>query len=135
MKKEMESRRLWKVKCETVGRKKHFNGHTVIVVQSLSRVQLYVTPWSTVFQASLSLIISQGLLKLMSTELVMPSNHLILCSPLLLLSSIFPGIRVFSSESALCIRCPKTMLLNLKSGGVPVSKIPSTCLDNWDPIS
>ena len=58
-------------------------------------------------QASLSFTISQSLLKLMSTELVMPSNHLILCQPLLLLPSVFPNIRVFSSESLLCIRWPK----------------------------
>ena len=63
-----------------------------------------VTPWTTARQAFLALTVSQNLLKLMSTESVMPSNHLILCHPLLLLPSIFPSIRVFSSESALCIR-------------------------------
>ena len=66
-----------------------------------------VTQWTGVFQASLSFIISQSLLKLMSIERVMPSNHLILCCPLLLPPSIFPSIRVFSSESALCIRWRK----------------------------
>ena len=75
-------------------------------VQSLSCVQLFVTPWTAVCQASLSITNSQSLLKLMSVELVMPSNHLILCRPLLL-PSIIPSIRVFSSESALCIRWPK----------------------------
>ena len=75
-------------------------------VQSLSRVQLFVTLWTTVYQASLSITNSQSLLKLMSIELVMPSNHLILCRPLLL-PSIFPSIRVFSNESGLCIRWPK----------------------------
>ena len=76
-------------------------------VQSLSHVWLTATPWTAAHQASLSITISQSLLKLMSIELVMPSNHLILCHPLLLLSSIFPSIRVFSNESALCIRWPK----------------------------
>ena len=69
------------------------------VFQSLSRVWLFVTPWTTVCQDSLSFTISQSLLKLMSTESVMPSNHLILCRPLLLLPSAFPSIRVFSEES------------------------------------
>ena len=76
-------------------------------VQSLSRVQLFVTPWIAARQASLSITNSQSLLKLMSIESVMPSNHLILCCPLLLLLSIFPNIKVFSSESALCIWWPK----------------------------
>ena len=75
-------------------------------VQSLSRVRLFGTPWTAARQASLSITNSQSLLKLMS-ELVMPSNHLILCHPLLLLSSIFPSIRVFSNESVLRIRWPK----------------------------
>ena len=70
-------------------------------VQLLSRVQLFVTPWTAVPQASLSITNSQSLLKLKSTGLVMPSNHLILCHPLLLLPSIFPSIRVFSNESVL----------------------------------
>ena len=65
------------------------------------------TPWTAARQVSLSITSSQSLLKLMSIELVMPSNHLILCCPLLLLPSIFPNIRVFSNESALCIRWPK----------------------------
>ena len=65
------------------------------------------TPWTVAHQASLSSTISWSLLKLMSIELVMPSIHLILCHHLLLLTSIFPSIRIFSNESALCIRCPK----------------------------
>ena len=73
-------------------------------VQSLSRVQLFATPWTAACQASLSITNSWSLPKLMSIESVMPSNHLILCCPLLLLPSIFPSIRVFSNESALCIR-------------------------------
>ena len=76
-------------------------------VQLLSHVQLVVTPWTAACQASLSTINSQSLLKLMSIESVMPSNHLILCHPLLLLPSIFPRIRAFSNESALHIRWPK----------------------------
>ena len=73
-------------------------------VQSLSRVWLFVTPSTAAHQASLSITNSQSLFKLMSIESVIPSNHLILCHPLLLLPSIFPSIRVFSNESALCIR-------------------------------
>ena len=78
-----------------------------MVVQLLSRVQLFATPWTAAHQASLSFTISQNLLKLMSIESVMPSNHFILCCPFLLLPSVFPSIRIFSSESALCIRWPK----------------------------
>ena len=78
-----------------------------VVVQSLSCLRPFVTPWTPARQASLSFTISQSLLKLMSIESVMPSKHLILCRPLLLLSSIFPSIRVFSSELALYIRWPK----------------------------
>ena len=76
-------------------------------VQLLSRVQLFATAWITACQASLSITNSQSLLKLMSIELVMPSSHLILCPPLLLLPPIPPIIRVFSNESALHIRWPK----------------------------
>ena len=80
--------------------------HQVAVLQSLGRACLLVTPWTVARQAPLSTL-SQSLLKFMSTELYMPSNHLILCRPLLLQPSIFPSIRVFSNESALCIRWPK----------------------------
>ena len=76
-------------------------------VQSLSCVRLFVTPWRAAHQASLSNTNSQSLLKLMSIELIMPQNHLILCRPLLFLRSIFPSIRVFSNDSALLIRWPK----------------------------
>ena len=79
----------------------------IVFVQSLSSAQLFVTPSTTTRQASLSFTISQNLLKLVSTESVMTSNHLILCHPFLLLPSIFPSIRVFSNESPLCIRQPK----------------------------
>ena len=76
-------------------------------VQLLSRVCLFVSPWTAGHQASLSITNSWSLLKLMSIESVMPSNHLILCHPLLLLPSIFPSTKVFSNESVLCIRWPK----------------------------
>ena len=81
--------------------------HLFSSVQSLSRVQLFATPWTAAHQAFLSITNFWSLPKLMSIELVMPSNHLILCRPLLLPPSIFPSIRVFSNESALCIRWPK----------------------------
>ena len=76
-------------------------------VQSLSHVRLFATPWTAACQVSLSITNSWSLLKLMSIESVMPSNHLIFCRPLLLLPSIFPSIRVFSNESILHIRWPK----------------------------
>ena len=80
---------------------------SVSSVQSLSHVRLFVTPWTAAHQASLSITNSRSSFKLMSIELVMPSNHLILCRPLLLLPSVFPSIRVFSNESVLHIRWPK----------------------------
>ena len=76
-------------------------------VQSLSRVQLFATPWTAAHQAPLSITNFRSLLKFMSIELVMPFNHFILCSPLFLPLSIFPSIRVFSNESVLSIRWPK----------------------------
>ena len=76
-------------------------------MQSLSRVQHIVTPWTAACQAYLSFTVSQSLLKLLSIESVMSSNHLVFCHPLLLLPLIFPSIRVFSKELALCIRWPK----------------------------
>jgi len=76
-------------------------------VQLLSHIWLFATPWTSARQASLSITNSRSLLKLMSIESVMPSNHLILCHPLLLLPSIFPSIRVFTNESVLHIRWPK----------------------------
>ena len=86
-------------------RQEYWSGYSS--VESLSHVQLFVTPWTTAHQASLSITNSQSLLKFMYIKSVMPSNHLILCCPLLLLPSIFPSIRVFSNESALRIRWPK----------------------------
>ena len=79
----------------------------VVVIQLLSPVQLFAMSWAAAFQAFLSFTISQSLLKLMSTESVVPFNHLFPCCPLLLLLSIFPSIRVFSSGSALHIKYPK----------------------------
>ena len=83
------------------------NKHLFSSVQSLSCVWLFATPWTAACQASLSITNSQSLLKLMCIKSVMPSNHLILCHPLLFPPSIFPSIRVFSSESVLHIRWPK----------------------------
>ena len=83
-------------------------------VQSLSHVQLFATPWITARQASLSITNSWSLFKLMSIELVMPSSHLILCRPLLLLPPIPPSVRVFSNESTLRIRWPKYWSFSLK---------------------
>ena len=103
---EMETQRkglwTWKWGKKEVGRVDRVMGKHIH-----SRVQLFATPWTTARQASLSITVSQSLLKFMSTESVIPSNHLILCCPLLLLPSIFLSIGVFSSESALRIRWPK----------------------------
>ena len=87
-----------------MGRSKHESSALFSSVQSLSCVQLFATPWTAARHASLSIPSSQSLLRLMSIKLEMPSKHLILCCPLLLLPSIFPSIRVFSSESVLRIR-------------------------------
>ena len=81
--------------------------HQFSSIQSLSRVRLFATPWTAACQASLSITNSWSLLKLTCIELVMPSNHVILCHPLLLLPSVLPSIRVFSNESVLHIRWPK----------------------------
>ena len=88
-------------------KKKDCKIYSVVLVQSLSCVQHFVTPWTVACQASLSFTISRSLLKLTSIELVMPSHYLIFCLPLLLLPSVFPSIRVFSNESALCLQWPK----------------------------
>ena len=93
-----------------------------LVVQSLSCVQLFATPWTTAHQASLSFTI-KSLFKFMSTESMIPSNHLILCHPLLLLPSIFPSIRVFSNESNLCIR-----QLNMCRGTEPTCHSGRSCV-------
>ena len=85
----------------------HVTSIVVAVAQSLSCFQIFVIPWTAACLESLSFTISQSLLKFMSVELVTPSNHLILCHPLLLLPSVFPSIRVFSNESALHIKWPR----------------------------
>ena len=87
----------------------------VVVVQLLCHVWLFATPWTAACQASQSFTISWSLLKLMSIESVMPSNHLVLCCPLLLLPAVLPTIRVFSNESVLCIRWLKYWSFNFSS--------------------
>ena len=102
-------------------------------VQSLSHVQLFVTPWTAACQAFLSITNAWSLLKLMSSESVMPSNHLILSRPLLLLSSIFPSIRVFSNESVLHIRWPKYWNFNFSiSSSNEYSRLISVKIDWFD---
>ena len=96
-------------------------------VQLLSRVGLFVTPWTTECRASLSITNSRSSPKLMSIESVMPSNHLILCCPLLLLSSIFPSIRVFSLESGLHIRWSKYWSFSFNIS-------PSVNAQDWSPL-
>ena len=91
-------------------------------VQSLSRVKLFATPWTAARQAYLSITNSRSSPKPTSTESVMPSSHLILCRPFLLLPSIFPSIRVFSNESALCIRWPKYWSFSVNI--IPSKEIP-----------
>ena len=100
-------------------------------VQLLSHVWLFVTPWTVARQASLSITNSQSLPKFMSIKLVMPSKHLILCRPLLLLPSIFPSTRVFSNESALCIRWPKYWSFSFNS--CPSNEHPGliSCRMDW----
>jgi len=88
-------------------------------VQSLSHVQLFATPWTAAHQASLSITNSWSLLKLMSIKSVMPSNHLILCRPLLLLPSVFPSIMVFSNESLLQIRWSKYWCFSFRLASYP----------------
>ena len=100
---------------------------SVSSVQSLSSVQLFVTPWTAARQASLSITNSQSLLKLLSIESVMPSNHLILSHPLLLLPSIVPSIRVFSNESVLRIRCPSI-------GASASASVPPMNIQDWFPL-
>ena len=101
---------------------------TFVVVQSLSHVWLFETPRTAVHEASLSFTISHSLLKLISIELMMPSNHFILCHPLLLLPSIFPNIRVFSYESALHIRWPKFWSFNFSFSINPPN------IQDWFPL-
>ena len=95
------------IKISTINSRDCQAGHQFSSVQSLSRVRLFVTPWTAALQVSLSVTNSRSLLRLTSIESVVPSNHLIFCRPLLLLPPIFPSIRVFSNESSLPIRWPK----------------------------
>ena len=99
-----------------------------IVVQLLSCVWLFVTPWTVAHQVSLSFTISWSLLKLMTMELVMPSNHLILCHPLLLLPSVFPSIWIFSNESVLHIRWPKNIGASASTSVLPMNS------QSWFPL-
>ena len=100
-------------------------------IQSLSCVQLFATPWTAARQASMSITNSRSLLKFMSAESVMPSNHLILCRPLLLLPSIFPSIRIFSNESVLHIMLPKYWSFSFST--IPSKEIPGliSCIMDW----
>ena len=100
------------------------------IVQSLRCVWLFATPWTAACQVSLPFTISQSLLKLMSIESVMPSNHLILFCPLLLRPSIFPSIRVFSNESALCIRQPKYWSFSVS----PSNEYSGLIFQGWFPL-
>ena len=104
-------------------------------VQSLSCIWLFVTLWTAVHQASLSITNSWSLLKLMSIALVMSSNHLILCRPLLLLPSIFPSIRVFSNESVLRIRWPKDWSFSFCISSVQFSSVTQSCLTLCNPMN
>ena len=97
----------WKTSVYRFKKACESQGESVTSVQLLSRVRVFATLWTAAHQASLPITISRSLLKLMSIESVMLSNHLILCHPLLLLPSIFPSIRVFSTEEILLIRWPK----------------------------
>ena len=105
-------------------------------VWTLSCVRLFATPWTAACQASLSITNSQSLLKLMSFKLMMPSNHLILCHPLLLLPSVFPSLRVFSSESVLRIRWPKYWSFSFSiSPSNEYSRLISFRMDWWDLVA
>ena len=105
----------------------HSHINTLDVVQLLSHVQFFVIPWTAAHQASLSITNSWSLLKFMAIELVMPSNHLILCRSLFLLPSVFPSIRVFSSESVLHIRWPKCRSFSFRIS-------PSNEYSGWFPL-
>ena len=107
-----------------------------VVVQSLSHVQLFATPWTDTRQASLSFTISWRLLKFMSVESVIQSIHLILCRPLLFLPSVFPSIRVFSSESVLQIKWPKYWSFSFSiSNSNEYSGLISFKIDRFEPLT
>ena len=104
-------------------------------VQLLSHVRLFATPWTAACQASLSITNSCSLLKHMSIESVMPSNHLILCRPLLFLPSIFPSIMVFSNESVLHIRWPKDWSFSFSISSVHFSSVTQSCPTLCNPMN
>ena len=103
-----------------------------VIVQSLSHVQSFATPWTSAHQASLSVTVSWSLFKPMSIESVMPSNHLIFCHPLLLLPSIFPSIRVFFNQLALPIRWPNQWRFSFISPSNEYSGLISFSIDEFD---
>ena len=110
---DVNERRQWKVGLKlNIHKTKIMASGPISSIQSLSCIRLFATPWTTVCHPSLSITNSWSPHKPMSIESVIASNHLILCHPLLLLPSIFPSIRVFSNESALCIRWPKYWSFN-----------------------
>ena len=116
--------------CEHIGKLgKYWQdvSSTLVVVHLLSYVWLFVISWTAVCQAFLSFTVFWSLLKFMSIELMMPSNHLILCCPLLRLLSVFPSIKVFSNELALCIRWPKYWSFSF-------SLSPSNNIQDWFPL-
>ena len=123
----------WRMRSE-LNITQHIKSTAVVVVQSVSRVWSFATTWTAARQASLSLTISLSLLKLLSIELVMPSNHLILCHPLLL--SIFPSIRIFSYELALCKSWPKYWSFSLSiSPSNEYSELILLRIDWFDPCA
>ena len=103
---------LWMLTFQLSYKKNNHSDFQLSLAQSLNRVLLFGAPWTSAWQTFLSITSSQSLLKLMYIESVMPSNHLILCRPVLLLPSIFPSIRVFSNESALLMRWPEYWSFN-----------------------
>ena len=107
----------WLLSCYK-GRDEYLQKKLLLSQLLLSHVQLFVTPWTAARQASLSITNSQSLLKLMCIKSVMPSN---LCRPLLILPSVFPSIRIFSNESALCIRWPKSIGVSASASVLPVN--------------
>ena len=131
----VEDRKAWCAAVPGVTKSRSWlSNWTDVVVQLLSRIRLFVTPGTAAHQASLSITNSRSLLKLMSIDLVMPSNHLILCCPLLFPPSIFPSIRVFSNESVLHIRWPKCWSFSISPSN-EYSRVISFRMDWFDPLA